>query len=91
MGVGGGGGGVVSRSQTLYLKKQRGKGQVKLSQQIGSDHATIFEVLNWIFEVCVNHYMGNNILVSYLAHIQHLKKAINSEPICHGSPFPSAF
>ena len=44
---------LVSRSQTLYLEKQRG---VKLPWQIGSDHATIFEVLNWIFEVCANHY-----------------------------------
>ena len=28
---------VVSRSQTLYLEKQRGKGLVKLPWQIGSD------------------------------------------------------
>ena len=28
---------IVSRSQTLYLKKQRGKGLVKLPWQIGSD------------------------------------------------------
>ena len=27
---------IVSRSQTLYLKKQRGKGLVKLPWQIGS-------------------------------------------------------
>ena len=47
---------LVSRSQTLYLKKQRGKGLVKLPWQIGCDHTTIFEALNWIFEVCVNHY-----------------------------------
>ena len=33
----------------------------------------------------------NNLLVWYLAHTQHLKKPVRSEPICHGSPFPSAF
>ena len=85
-----GGGGVVSRSQTLYLEKQRGKGLVKLPWQIGSDHATIFEALNWIFETT----MGNNLLVWYLAHTQHLKKPVRSEPICHGSltrPFPLCF
>ena len=37
-----GGGGVVSRSQTLYLKKQRGKGLVKLPWQIGSDLTGFF-------------------------------------------------
>ena len=81
---------LVSRSQTLYLEKQRGKGLVKLPWQIGSDHATIFEALNWIFETT----MGNNLLVWYLVHTQHLKKPVRSEPICHGSltrPFPSAF
>ena len=38
--------------------------------------------------------MGNNLLVWYLVHTQHLKKPVRSEPICHGSltrPFPSAF
>ena len=30
-------GGLVSRSQTLYLEKQREKGLVKLPWQIGSD------------------------------------------------------
>ena len=81
---------LVSRSQTLYLKKQRGKGLVKLPWQIGSDHATIFEALNWIFVTT----MGNNLLVWYLAHTQHLKKPVRSEPICHGSltrPFPLCF
>ena len=29
--------------------------------------------------------MGNNLLVWYLAHTQHLKKPIRSEPICLGS------
>ena len=47
---------LVSRSRTLYLKKQSGKGLVKLPWQIASDHTTIFEALNWIFEVCANYY-----------------------------------
>ena len=51
---------VVSRSQTLYLEKQRGKGLVKLPWQISSDHTTIFEALNWIFETT----MGNNLVFS---------------------------
>ena len=59
---------IVSRSQTLYLKKQRGKGLVKLPWQIGSDHATIFEVLKIGF--LWSTMMGNNnLLVSCLAHI----------------------
>ena len=59
---------VVSRSQTLYLEKQRGKGLVKLAWQIGSDHATIFEALNWIFEVCANHYGEKSIGVVFSAY-----------------------
>ena len=47
----------------------------------------IFEVLNWIFETT----MGNNILVWYLAHTQHLRKPVGSEPICHGSLTPLLF
>ena len=78
---------LVSCSQILYLEKQRGKGLVKLPWQIGSDHTTIFEA----FFRSVQTTMGNNLLVWYLAHTQHLKKPVRSEPICHGSPFPSAF
>ena len=58
----------ISRSQTLYLEKQRGKGLVKLPWQIGSDHATIFEALNWIFEVCANHYGEKSIGVVFSAY-----------------------
>ena len=31
--------------------------------------------------------MGNNLLVWYLVHTQHLKKPVRSEPICHGSGY----
>ena len=72
---------LVSRSQTLYLKKQRGKGLVKLPWQIGSDLTGFLRC--W---VCAK-YHTNRLFPIVVTKIQFSASKIVawSEPICYGS------